>query len=658
MRFENISASSPKKSYILPQNAQNITLKNCLLKDGSIKVREGLFCDTDTQIFRRDNTVAEMSFICTDCYLYLDGRYGRVAVSVSDNLMGNIVYNMRLVFADGDVQDIGIIEFTRTSADQMGYPVSFTVFRGKATTGCGIYFISRQVYGGDIADFVRVMELNSSMDRWSLLSDSEIYKPILLANGRGEKYHSAQPLGEFLKLPDPVNPESPNLLCGGFYAYYTSDSASNKFMLPSKNLDNTSVICEVTVGDNIYKWVVPEGCLTSEMIEAEGQEVSVLCERDTGLVAFYKSDGSEWAPPYTGKMNGIRVTAYKTDADDVIKVASMSSCLRLDGNTTSDGSGITAFYGSVLHPSAVILNSPDAPLYFPKSSQYLLGETVQKTEKLEVIGNHLFAFKENEVYSARVNQYKGVSQKVTDIGAEENTGAYSLTFRKEITLTQKPNIQSIAVLGGNIIYVSLSGEIWRVSGTSSFKAEKIGSIEQTQGFAVICRDTYLLVDGNTATSMQITDKGCILGKWHFPENITAGISYLGNTALFAELFQGNEYIIYPLRFCGDTDTRLCIENGLVSVAEKKIDAGCRIGLFLPSYAKRRIFKVRADGQGEQINLTLYDKDNRLLSRKGAFLKGSAYFLCGCHSLMPEAVFDFAYGTEIDGIAVEYKELRI
>ena len=79
---------------------------------------------------------------------------------------------------------------------------------------------------------------------------------------------------------------------------------------------------------------------------------------------------------------------------------------------------------------------------------------------------------------------------------------------------------------------------------------------------------------------------------------------------------------------------------------------------MPSYAKRRIFKIRADGRGEKINLTLYDKDNSLLSRKGVFSKGRAYFLCGCYSAMPEAVFDFTYGTEIDGIAVEYKELRI
>lgn len=659
MRFDPVKANV-KRKHISPSSLKEITTQNSLLKDGRIHCRKGLLCEKENLVFKRDNNWAlDMSFICTDCYVYLKGNYGRVVISVADNLMGNISYNMRLVFSDGRTTDIGTIEFTRASYDIFGYPASFTVFSGAPTFGCGIYFIARQVYGGDYPDFIKVMELSKELDNWILIDSSDIYSPAVLGFGRGESYHNAAPFGEPLKLPDPVMPESKNLLGTGFKAYYTSDSASYAFALPYTELDNELIKCEFVFGRKSYVWKIFSDYTSSDAISIDGKKIAMHCDRSTGRVHF--TDGSNgWAPPYTGELNTLCFTAHKTVEGHSLKVASMTRCCRLDGDAMTEGSNVSVFYASSLYPSQIVANSPHNPLYFPESGQTTLGEASKEITRMIIKDRQLIAFKDNEMYSADIKPLNGKSEIVSSSKAAENSGVYPISFKKAVNLISSPLPKSIALLGGDIVYASYDGNIYKVTGNTTYKTEKLCDSHLSvtgESFALIYDGVYLLTNDNHALMIEKNNNIYTCGEWSFPAKILNGFSYLSNTVLFAEYFDNNEYLIYPMSFSGNTDHTLSICGDTISLSSHPIKASCTIPLFEESPERKRIFAIRADGEGSELLLTVCDRNKPLVRIKGCFNNGSSYFLCGCYATKPTAKLSFSGGSVLDSVAVEYKGLN-
>ncbi len=648
MRFDAVT-SALKRKYISFSDFKTAQLKNCIIKNGAVKSRKGFYAEKEKQIFKRENNSAlEMSFICTDCYIYLDGKYGRVAVSVADNLMNSIVYNMRLIYANGDVVDIGAIEFTRATYGLFGYPDTFTVFRGEPTVGCGVYFIARQVYGGDYPDFIRVMELTKELDRWVLIDSSQIYAPTVLANGRGENYHYATIGERALDLPDPVMPESKNLLGAGFKACYTADSASSGFLLPYSGLDNDLIRCEFSCGGENYIWKIYADCDSSESVSVNGTSVIMCCDRTTGRVSFITESGLNWTPPYTGTLNNLTMLAYKTVEGHALRVASMSGCCRLDGDAMTKGSNVTVFYGSRIFPSVVAVNSPTNALYFPEGGQYMLGEASKEVSRMLIKDRLLVAFKEKELYLAEIKPY------------DKSTGVYPLSFKKALSLTAAPLPQSIALLEGDIIYASTQGGFYRITGSGSFKTERLGDCLPEvceQSSAVIYDGVYLLINGTSAQTVQRVENGFAFGEWSFPERVVSCFSYLDEVVLFAEFSQNDEYLIYPALFKGDKDYTIATDGTNFAVAEHPVAASCRISVFGAAANRRRIFRIRADGTGENLVLALYDKETHLLFQRGTFKNRSVYFQCGTYTTEPTVQLSFSGDTVIEGLAVEYKILN-
>ena len=660
MRFKS-DTSSKKSSYIPLEKADLIDFKNCYISEGGIKGRKGIFANAEKSIFRVDNnTFFEMSFICTDCYLYLNGRFGRVAVSISDNLTDSTNYSMMLIYSDGEIENLGDINFTRVSFDQYGYPDSFTVFRGKPIKGCGIYFISRQVYDGDYPDFVRIMELSRNMDEWVMVLPSEIYVPTVLANGRGESYFFATYNEQFLKFPEPVMPESKNLINPTFKAYYSSDGSSSKFCLPYSNLDEGIIKCEFSYMANTYSWRINEGEVVSEPTDVEGTKVILGCDRETGKVYFQVSNGVYWIPPYTGKLNNLCFVADKSVEESRVKVASMSACCYLSGGSSEDSSEVTAFYNSSLYPSAVVTNSPENPLFFPQDAQFALGETEKTVEKMLLKDRNLIAFKEDEVYTAEITAYKGRGELVTRQGALKNTGVYPLKFKRSLSLQDKPLYKTITLVGDELLFLSEQGGVWKINTTaSSYKNEKLLN---TQNFSKDCfgvayDGSYLLVNGNDAYIVQKSDKGYSLGKWTFPSKMIYGFSYLGQSVFLAEFFENDVYLIYPVLFEGKKDIKLKTNGFGIYSEEKSVEASFKVKLLESSYKSKKILRIRTDGKGEKICLNFYDGEKKLSSKKGLFKNERAYFNCAVFSVNPAVEFEFDSDTEVGGIAVEYRTLN-
>ena len=85
------------------------SMLNCVNSGGKIESRKGFYTRAEDSVFKSYYADAfDMSFVLTDCYLFLDGKYGRIAVSITDNLMDSITYNMMLICTDKTTIPLGI----------------------------------------------------------------------------------------------------------------------------------------------------------------------------------------------------------------------------------------------------------------------------------------------------------------------------------------------------------------------------------------------------------------------------------------------------------------------------------------------------------------------------------------------------------------------
>lgn len=656
MKFQN--AQKKAKRIYLPLKADKNEQKtaefiNCSYKDRQVVCREGFDCDLYNPIYRSDfSPYTENELVLTECYLYIRGKYGRVAVSKADNLMGSVIFFMKIVFIDGEVLDIGSIEFNRVTFDAFGYPDSFTVFSGKATKGCGIYFISRQIYGNGYEDFVRVMELDKDMENWILLDDSEIYAPVLLVNGRGESYFFSSTYGVYLDLPDPISLQSRNLLNGRFISYYTSDHASTAFTLPLSELDNSLVKCSFEQSGEITEWKIFADAENSDPVLFEGQQIVMLCDRQKGRVYFKTADGVDFAFAYTGQPNNIKIEAYKTTPADKIKVASMNVCHPLPSDSGKTENKVSAFYGGYLHPSTVLFNSPKNPLYFPQSSQYSLGENEKGITKILFKEQNILAFKGNGLFSASVEAIEDLGELNLNAEIKKTPDSYNLKFKKTMDFTCEPIPKSIEKLGSDIVFVNTNREIFKL--TKAGKVEKIGKTKtDADGFGISCGNRYIYFYGEGATVVE--DES--VSSWELPSNMVGGFAYLDKLILFSSIYENGVYILYPVWVSGNLDRKIIISDTLAEKIESEITAECSFYPFKKEDGCVKISKIRIDGQTDNITVTLSDKEGRRQKSRIGLYKGKKVFTNGFSGYNPKLTLNFSSG-KIEGVAVEYHTLNI
>ncbi len=620
-----------------------LNLINCSIKENGAFCRKGFNCDIKNPIYRSDFSLyTENELILTECYFFLNGEYGRVAIAVADNLSSNIIFNMKLIFLSGEVKEIGQIEFNRVSFDQFGRPDGFTVFSGKPTKGCGIYFICRQVYGEGFEDFVRVMELNANMDGWILLNESDIYAPVLLVNGRGERYYFATAHGESLKLPNPISYQTRNLLTGKFVSYYTTDGTSYGFLLPLENLDNTLIRCTLENDGETTVWEIPGSEENSSAITFNGDNVVVLCDRKKGRIYIKVVGGADYPFPYTGKLNNLKIEAYKTDEKGKIKVASMTCAQPVFGDVSKTEDRVSLFYGSYLYPSVLILNSPLNPLYFPEDASFSLGESQKKILKVIPKERNLLAFKESEVFATELRQFSGFNELNLNSEIKVAKNYYPLEFKKVADLSLAPIPDSIAKYKSDLVFTTRQGDLVRLTGTQTgiYKAERVGEIpKNTRGFGLSAGDDYFYFYSDRAV---VLCEG-VLSCWELPNEVFYGFSYLNEFVLFSYANEFGVNIFYPVWLEGELDKKVIeTENGLLEKAQKVV-ATYSFNPFKTKEGNLRFLKVLLYGSCNDIKLSITE-NNRLKKFSRIGLNNSASLHCGFISKNPKVELEFSGGS--------------
>ncbi len=652
-----MSSGARKEVYLsVSDTLETGNTENCILQDGRLMARQGVFARAEEWIFdNHSNLAAEMSLIVTECFLYVDGKYCRVAVNVADNLMGNVEYGMKLVFADGSVKEIGRIVFSRSSADSFGLPDSFTVFGGAAIRGSGIYFISRQIYSGQ-EDFVRILELSSDMTNWYPVSESNIYSPVILANGRGDSYHLAAPQGDSLKLRAPVSPQVRNLLGGGFRCFFTADSASSAFSLPVEGLDN-GAIYGTYAADKNYSFKIEAGSTVSSEVKIGEVSVKMECDRVRGKILFKRSDGSAFAPQYTGLYNNLEIQAEKFFSEDRIKIAAMSASVMVGGDSGRGQSKVSVFYKNRISPAQVAFNSPEHPLYFPANALQTLGEPQLSVISMVMKDRSLVAFKENEVYAAEIKGFdEGLVIAPSNQGEKASNEEFAVSFLRVAALEAPPLENTVTILGRDIFYTSKRGDIMRIygSGTSIYNTENVGAVmdfASSDTFAVSEKGKYILVNGEKCLAVEKCGDRAVFFVWNLPERVINGFTYLDKAVLFAALSEGDTYYVYPVMFSGDEDCKMKREGGM-HLEKNPFYAQYSPKTVKASSKNCRIIAVIPEGQFTSVDEILRDRTLRPLVRRG----GSKVLYRGFSADATAPRFRFSSDFFIDGIRVLYRSL--
>lgn len=632
-----------------------IKAENCFYDGGKVFMRPGIKIDMKKVVsYNTNNIGADMSLITTDSYIYYDGEYGRVVITVKDTLAKLITFDLKVVTTKGKVLPLGSIDFSSVDGGFFGVPASYTVFSGTPIQGKGIFFMVRQHYGGTVDDFVKVFELTD--DGWEYLIESQFYTPTILANGRGEGYYTAKVNDKPLELPTPVRPEGRNLLSSQFICYYTTDSESSCFLLPVKGLDSSLVKCEAMVNGNTYTWYIPSDSDKSGLVTVDGIGVTAYCTRSTGRVYFRKVDGSEHKFKYEQKLNNLKITASKTVKNAAARLASKMAACKLEGDAYGFKSNVTLFYGGDICPAEVYWNSPYHPLYFSENNFANLGEQGIGIEKMVVRGNEVLAFKENKLFSAGIKKSNDAFSGVEG-GADNREDRYEVAFLSKCNLDSKPIGSTVCSVGNDIYFTTEEGKVLKTSASGNI--ELVLTLPQSieGGFAVCYKGAYMLVSKNIAWLIKGEKGKHGIFTWKLPFDLSYGIGYLSDVVFFTAYEEYNMQIVYMAYFSGNEDEVFNLNAEILKTQKSGIKAELEVSPKCLS-GKHKLGGLAIDFRAQKdVEVSISDKGGRRCEHTLKAKNEKGFTTLSILTDSPRFKFGFDGDFEIQRFAVECRKMN-
>lgn len=584
--------------------------ENMWVKNGMLCSRDGLVVDNARVMEVENYGFCSAPLTVTDTIVTIDGApYNIGYTMVFDAADSRHTVSVYFISRQGEFSSAGDIVFNRISSDEFYFAESIYFISGKGTKGCGVYaYVKISDYG--LSPDYKMYELSSDYSSWQVIDKSECYAPIIYINGRGTRYRESVDAYE----ASPMTFEQQNLLTGCFRAFYSSDDVSSAFQLPLSGLDeDASVFCRVYRWPGEYiEWVIPPGADT-DSADFYGNKITMKCDRQTGYISF-TSDGLDFSLPKMPLYNGnnIRFTAYKTEKDGRARVIGSKKVFPYNSRAYVCANPIC--------PNEVYSARLSNPLYFPKDSTAVVGETASGITAIGVQNNKLIAFKNNEIYRIDLNEGKRYSTKELLVG--EGIDFYrtdSITISNIHTEIGCDCPDSVRLCGNRLVWLNSDGNIYALATTAYGKENNIYEIslpirrrlgefsvnELKKSFAAGHQGKYMLfVDrtvfvmdyrvkafGFTATYLSEDDVNRALAWycWSLPDslNITSAISTAKGLTLACHT--GNLKIHYTLCFCGDKDTVL-MYNESEELVEREYPVFYRLKTGLIGFGKEQFYK--------------------------------------------------------------------
>lgn len=458
----------------LPQNTADGELTACENMDfdnGVLKTRAGLSA-AECDIIKNESSdlFTDVSYTVTGTDVFLKGERKRVAYEKAYDGVSNYVYYVYLLGADGTKSEAGEIHFSRISDDTFYTPYSILFYGGAPVNGGGIFALMtlRNEYNSFEYGY-RVYEISSTLNSWMRITS--FYEPVVMINGRGNKYETAKASNQAYTA-QPKFLEAQNILTGRFKSYFTSDGQSNAFRLPYSGLANEAVMCRIYVNLTKYTdWTILSNS-TSDTQTFYNSAITMNVDRSKGMIYFTTSDGADYPIPIMSMYheNNICVRAGKQYGEELKEICTLTCCAAYDSKLVFSGGCERGRVYSVSYTN---------PLYFSEKSVADIGGGGNAVISLLTTKDGVIAFKRNEVYKLKLKH--GNALNTSSLLADNDSVFYeSDTFSQtKLADTGCANRRACALCGSYPLWLSGDGEIYSMN-TFSGKITRI--FESSESF--------------------------------------------------------------------------------------------------------------------------------------------------------------------------------
>lgn len=452
----NLSRSGNMKEKGFLDKSNNIWVKN-----GKLQTRP-TFTTNDESIIatQLEGGTGRHNFEFTDFVYYHDGEFKRIIYEKFYYDLSGYVVCVYLLSAYSGITNIGYMYFGRLDDSVFFTPENITFYVGKPQNGGGIFALVSLINEENYKDReYMIYEINSDLNEWETVIN--YYIPTVYINGRGNAYEMAsQAINATLK-GTPMELETPNLLNGSFYAYYSSDGYSHSFRLPYSNLADKSVVCRIHESPTRYtEWIIPAGEVKVTQ-SFSGANVTANLDRAKGIINFTVEAGTYPIPTMDLYCeNNIRFMASLDIPNGKEEVIS-SSC------AVNAGSRIV-FSGGIAK-NKLFYTEYDNPLYFPRNTEGYIGFSDSEVLRLVSAGERIIALKNSGVFSVTVKNGKSINN--TALLSDND----SIFFKKDsftvkcIEKNGTASKKTVKYKNGKVFWLGTDGVFYSMSSTGKIE---------------------------------------------------------------------------------------------------------------------------------------------------------------------------------------------
>lgn len=229
----------------------------------------------------------------------------------------------------------------------------------------------------------------------TLIADDEIYAPLILINGKGNKF-SSLPIGENTIYSPQISFEGVNLLTKRVRATYTTDGSSFSFPFLAARKAGTPVKVRLTgafnQGDSIeeFEFTINQD---NEIINISNKGCCFISNYQN--LTFRKSDNSPNPPIAASYSNNLEIEYYLEENKNAKSFFEMNIFTSFGG--TKGGGGNRIFVtGNKNEKNLLRWSDINNPLYFPENNYAYVSDGEIKALKKQ--GNMLIIFSDNEIH--------------------------------------------------------------------------------------------------------------------------------------------------------------------------------------------------------------------------------------------------------------------
>ena len=563
---ELLNISAPHKGMNLTKPTVHLSdgatgmCKNMIYEGGVLKTRKGLKTD-----FTNILDIGIMSdgynyeFFGTETEVFHNGENKRIAAIKVEYDISHQFIMVYLIGEKGDNEHLGYMHFMRVDDTNFYVPQNVVFYSGKPQMGGGLFALVtlKNIYNESKVEYV-IYEINENWNSWSRVYS--YYTPTVYINGRGDAYEEAR-ANDFVSAFTPKVLEAPNMLYNRYFAYFTSDGYSSSFRLPFTEMSSSYVICRINISPTEYvEWEV-----TSDQNKStrsfRGANVDFNIDRQTGTF-FFTSNGNKYSIPVFSNYvnNNIRISAqmdYNINYDSVV------SC------TLSETVGTTILFSGGKDKNKIFYTNYENPLYFPKLENNEIGFADEKVNLLYRDSDRVFAFKDNKVYSIKLEGGKAINS--TALLADNGKTFYEkMGFKIECINDRIGTVikETVCVIGGKLIWQGTDGKVY-ICGSGNTVLCISDEIEpitkefgnQNRFFATVWQNKYILCFGNKALVFDFKNPKNFLDTenisryyWIFPTEVefSGCLNIGGSLNLLCRM--PNNYICYTAKLDSAEDT--------------------------------------------------------------------------------------------------------